>query len=66
MFKDLPKDVKEKLRVHSKLHKGGMRSLHMRNMVKFMSKPLNMSFSNAHKKAVEIDNNSMKKNKSRY
>ena len=39
----------EKLKEHAKLHKGGMRSKHMRNMVKFMKE--GMSFTKAHNKA---------------
>ncbi len=43
-----------KLREHAKLHQGGMRSRHMRNMVKFMKE--GDSFALAHKKAMKIDN----------
>jgi hypothetical protein len=42
-----------KLKEHSKLHKGGMSSKHMKNMKKFMSN--GDSFSVAHQKAVELD-----------
>ena len=38
---------------HSKQHKGGMRSKHMRNMIKMMKE--GMSFAMAHKKAMELD-----------
>jgi len=43
----------DKLREHSKLHKGGMRSKHMRNMVKFMK--AGDSFTKAHNKAKKLD-----------
>ena len=43
-----------KLREHSKQHKGGMRSKHMRNMMKFMRD--GDSFSVAHSKSKKIDN----------
>jgi len=42
-----------KLREHTKNHKGGMRSKHMRNMLRFMRE--GDSFSVAHKKAVKLD-----------
>jgi hypothetical protein len=49
----------EKLKEHSKLHKGGMKSKHMKNMKRFMEtkneKGKFHSFSEAHKKAVKID-----------
>ena len=38
---------------HSKQHKGGMRSKHMRNMIKMMKE--GMSFAMAHKKAMALD-----------
>jgi len=41
----------DKLREHAKMHKGGMRSKHMRNMVKFMKE--GMSFTKAHNKAIK-------------
>ncbi len=50
----------KKLKEHSKLHKGGMKSKHMKNMIKFMKK--GDSFNKAHKKSKEIDNKN-KKNK---
>lgn len=43
----------KKLMEHSKMHKGGMSSKHMKNMVKFMRS--GDTFSKAHKKAVEMD-----------
>jgi len=42
-----------KLKEHSKLHKGGMSSKHMRNMKRFME--AGDSFSKAHEKAVKLD-----------
>jgi len=53
MLKDLPMKVQSKLREHSKIHKGGMRSKHMRNMVKLMSG--GMTFARAHNKAKKMD-----------
>ena len=49
----------KRLKEHSKLHKGGMSSAHMKNMVKFVKE--GMSFSAAHNKAVEIDKKKSKK-----
>lgn len=43
----------QKLREHSKVHKGGMKSKHMQNMVKFMK--AGDSFRKAHKKAKKLD-----------
>ena len=43
----------QKLKEHSKLHKGGMRSKHMKNMIKFMKE--GDSFTVAHNKAKELD-----------
>ena len=42
-----------KLREHAKLHKGGMASRHMKNMIRFQR--AGDSFSVAHKKAVALD-----------
>jgi len=42
-----------KLKEHSKLHKGGMRGKHMKNMKKFMLE--GMSFAKAHNKAKKMD-----------
>ena len=42
-----------KLKEHSKLHKGGMSSKHIKNMKKFMTN--GDSFSVAHQKAIELD-----------
>ncbi len=46
----------KKLKEHAKNHKGGMRSKHMRNMMRFMRE--GDSFAVAHKKAVKIYNKS--------
>ena len=43
----------KKLKEHSKVHKGGMSSKHMKNMIKFMKE--GDSFSMAHNKAVKLD-----------
>tara|TARA_R100000654_G_scaffold50368_1_gene76545 strand:- start:1983 stop:2183 length:201 start_codon:yes stop_codon:yes gene_type:complete len=43
----------EKLKEHSKLHKGGMRGKHMKNMIKFMKE--GDSFTVAHNKAKKLD-----------
>ena len=53
MLKDLTEKQQEKLKEHSKMHKGGMKGKHMRNMVKFMSE--GDSFTKAHNKAMKID-----------
>lgn len=58
-MKELTEKQMEKLKEHSKAHKGGMRSKHMRLMVKFMRE--GMSFSVAHKKVMKIDKDDMKK-----
>jgi len=41
-----------KLKEHSKLHKGGMRGKHMKNMKKFMLE--GMTFTKAHNKAKKL------------
>ena len=64
MLKDLSKKNQEKLKEHSKMHKGGMRGKHMKNMVKFMSD--GDSFSVAHKKAMKLDKKDNKKSESKY
>ncbi len=51
--KTLTDKQKEKLKEHSKLHKNGMKSVHMKNMVKFMKE--GDSFSKAHSKALKLD-----------
>ena len=51
--KELTKAQMEQLKKHSKLHKGGMNSFHMKNMIKFMKE--GDSFSVAHKKAKALD-----------
>jgi exopolyphosphatase/pppGpp-phosphohydrolase len=43
----------EKIREHSKLHKGGMNSKHIKNMIKFMK--AGDSFTQSHNKAVKED-----------
>jgi len=53
MKKELTDNQKKKLKEHSKFHKGGMQSLHMKNMVKFMKE--GDSFTKAHNKAVKLD-----------
>jgi len=47
-----------KVKEHSKLHKGGMNSKHIKNMVKFMKE--GDSFTKAHNKAKKLNS----KNKS--
>jgi hypothetical protein len=44
---------KKQLETHSKKHKGGMNSKHMKNMTKFMKS--GDSFIVAHNKAVKLD-----------
>lgn len=52
----------KKLETHSKQHKGGMNSKHIKDMIKFMKK--GDAFITAHKKAVNLDKNKkMKKMK---
>lgn len=43
----------KRLKTHSKLHKGGMSSKHMKNMKKFMR--MGDSFILAHNKSVRLD-----------
>ena len=43
----------KKLKEHSKMHKGGMQSTHIKNMKKFMKE--GDSFSKAHNKAIKLD-----------
>lgn len=43
----------DRLRTHSKQHKGGMGSKHIRNMKKFLNE--GMSFTKAHNKAKKMD-----------
>jgi len=50
----LTQDQMCKLLKHSKMHKGGMQSKHMKNMMKFMKQ--GDSFSVAHNKAKKLDN----------
>ena len=51
--KELTKAQMEQLKKHSKLHKGGMNSFHMKNMIKFMKQ--GDSFMKAHMKAQQLD-----------
>ena len=51
--KELTKAQMEQLKKHSKLHKGGMNSFHMKNMIKFMKQ--GDSFNKAHMKAKQLD-----------
>mgnify|MGYP003654448427 CR=1 FL=1 len=53
MLKDLTKKMQEKLREHAKLHTGGMKSKHMKNMIKNISN--GDTFSVAHNKAKKLD-----------
>tara|TARA_R100000654_G_C2604381_1_gene115569 strand:+ start:211 stop:453 length:243 start_codon:yes stop_codon:yes gene_type:complete len=48
----LTKKQMDKLKEHSKMHKGGFRSKHMKDMVKFMKE--GDSFTKAHNKAVKL------------
>ena len=50
---ELTDKQKARLKEHSKLHAGGMRGKHMRNMVKFMKQ--GDSFTKAHNKAKKLD-----------
>ena len=64
MLKDLTEKQQQKLKEHSKMHSGGMKSKHMRNMIKFMSD--GDSFTVAHNKAKKLDkkdNNKQSKKK---
>lgn len=54
-------DMEKKLKEHSKLHKGGMKSKHMKNMVKFIKE--GDTFSIAHNKAKKLDSKISKKEK---
>ena len=49
----LSKADMDKLKEHSKLHKGGMNSKHIKNMKKFMEG--GDSFSKAHSRAMKLD-----------
>ena len=50
---EISDSMMKKLKEHSKMHKGGMNSKHMKNMKKFIK--AGDSFSVAHKKAVQLD-----------
>jgi hypothetical protein len=52
-LKGLTMSQTKKLMEHSKMHKGGMNSKHMKNMVKMMR--AGDTFAKAHKKALEMD-----------
>ena len=52
-MKKLTDKQMEKLKNHSKNHKGGMSSKHMKNMLKFMKQ--GDTFIKAHNKAVKLD-----------
>ena len=53
-----------RLKEHSKLHKGGMRSKHIKNMMKYLKDNDNSTFTKAHNFAKKIDekNNDKKNN----
>jgi hypothetical protein len=51
--KDLTKVQMEQIKKHSKLHKGGMNSFHIKNMIKFMKQ--GSSFMKAHMKSQQLD-----------
>lgn len=51
--KELTKAQMEQLKKHAKLHKGGMNSFHIKNMIKFMKQ--GNSFMKAHMKAQQLD-----------
>ena len=57
--RELTEKQMEKLKEHSKMHKGGMRGKHMKNMKRLMEtkneKGKFHSFSEAHRKAVQLD-----------
>jgi len=50
--KKMSKAMVERLLVHSKLHKGGMKSKHMKMMIKFIKDGL--SFTKAHNRTKKI------------
>ena len=50
-YKNISSSEMNKLKEHSKQHKGGMNSKHIKDMMKFMKK--GDSFSIAHKKAMK-------------
>ena len=68
MEKKMSKAMVERLLIHSKLHRGGMRSRHMRMMIKFIKNGL--SFTRAHNRAKKIESTAqvakVVPNKSRY
>lgn len=58
-MRELSDAMMKKLKEHSKQHKGGMNSKHMRNMKKFMKE--GKSFAVAHKMAMALDKKPKKK-----
>ena len=48
--------LSKKLKDHAKLHRGGLKSTHMKNMIKFMK--AGDSFSKAHMKSKALDKKS--------
>ena len=52
----IDKTEMKRLKTHSKKHKGGMKSQHMKNMIKIMSGKDNIPFIVAHRMAVKMDN----------
>ena len=49
----IDKTEMKRLKTHSKKHQGGMKSVHMKNMIKFMK--AGDSFIKAHGKSVRLD-----------
>ena len=47
------KQMKERIKKHSKLHKGGMNSIHIKNMERLIKS--GKTFSEAHEQAVKLD-----------
>jgi len=56
----------KRLKTHAKKHKGGMKSKHMKNMIKIMSGKDNIPFIVAHRLAVKMDNETNNKKKKKY
>ena len=52
--KEISQSMMNRLKEHSKLHKNGMKSRHMRNMKQFIMD--GKSFNEAHKMAIKLDN----------
>ena len=51
--KEISPAMMKRLKEHSKQHKGGMSSKHIKNMMRYLKQ--GDSFSKAHMKAVELD-----------